>query len=200
MGGELSAVRIDRNPSTLARLGLAYNLGVRGLTASGPSYLEVVRELLIPFQPDGSPNAYDDPFTAALGMTFTFKLKAGTLSTNRQPVLPVLLGYEARVVTRPLTTFGIQINLPIADNMMRLDGARNHLSAKEMKDVLLEARDSEIPIYVDDKVHDKSGWFYVSAIRKQPTGKNEIYASTEGVEEMAVLSFVEIVYDVSDNY
>lgn len=199
-GGELNELRIDRNGSSEARLGLAYNLGVRGLTASGPDYLEVVRELLIPFQPDNNPTMYDDPFTAALGMTFTFKLKAGTLSTSRTPVLPVLLGYESRLVVRPETTFGLQVTLPIADNMMRLDGARNHLSAKEMKEVLLEARDSVIPIYIDDLVHDKSGWFYVSKIQKQPLGKNENYRATEGVEEYAVLSFVEIIYNTDDEW
>lgn len=197
-GGDLNDVRIDRTASTLARLGAAYNVGLRGLTASGASYIEFVRNLIIPFQTDNSPNMYDDPVTGSLGMSFTFKLKAGTLSTSRTPVIPVLLGYELRIITRPALTIGLSITVPIADNSMMLDGEKQPLTAKRQREILLQARDEVIPIYVEDLTQRKTGWFYISAVRFQNTNKNENFRASEEVEGYAVLSFVEIVLDTDD--
>lgn len=197
-GGELNDVRIDRDSSTLARLGAAYNMGVRGLTASGATYIEFVRNLIVPFQTDNSPNMYSDPFTGALGMSFTFKLKAGTLSTSRTPVIPVLLGYEARVVVRPDFSVGLTITLPIADNAWMTDGEKQPLTAKRQREILLQARDEVIPIYVDDLTQRKTGWFYISSIRFQNTNKNENHRATEEVEGYAALSLVEIVTNTTD--
>jgi len=141
---------------------------------------------------------YDDPVTGALGMSFTFKLKAGTKSTSRTPVLPVLLGYEARIIVRPDFSVGLTITLPIADNLGMMDGERQPLSAKRMREILLQARDEVIPIYIEDLTHRKTGWFYISSIRFQGTGKNENHRATEEVEGYVALSLVEILMNTDD--
>ena len=81
---------------------------------------------------------------------------------------------------------------------MMLDGEKQPLTAKRQREILLQARDEVIPIYVEDLTQRKTGWFYISAVRFQNTNKNENFRASEEVEGYAVLSFVEIVLDTDD--
>lgn len=198
-GGDLDAMRIDQDILGAARLAPQMLLLDRGKINTGSPYEEFLKEMLIPYYPGGSPGPYLDPFTASKHLKLTFKLYPGTKASSREVIMPALFGYSLKLVVRPKTVRGWQIIVDIADNSKHIDGAKTGMSGEEMKLVLEAARDSIVPFYLDDNTHRRTGWVYVSSIRFQPVGEHAQGRANETVEQQAILSLVEMVFDTTDN-